>query len=146
MDVKHSDKLRITYKKEGNGFQCDCIAYDGYTFKLYFRNQPAPKKWLDKGYSPLHSLYMALFDCFMDEYHQVRFGTLYMSAKFALGLLNRPKKVTIEGVSRTSCRGVPTQILQQEVTTKERINYAKGTVKACELEGVPALATCPLVI
>ena len=89
---------------------------------------------------------MDLFNCFMDEYHQVRFDNLYMSAKFAIGPLNRPKKVMIEGVSRTSSRGVPTQILQQEVTTKERINAVKGTAKACVLEGVPALAICPLVV
>ena len=49
-----------------------------------------------------------------------------------------------ELVGRIS-RGVTTQILQQEVTTKDRINAVKGTVKACVLEGVPALATCPLV-
>ena len=59
---QHSDKLRIIYKKEGDGFQCDCIAEDGYTFTLYFRNQPAPKKWLEKGYSTLHSRCMTLFD------------------------------------------------------------------------------------
>ena len=50
----HADKLRITYKKEGDGFQYDYIADDGYTFTLFFRNQPVQKKWLDKGYSPLH--------------------------------------------------------------------------------------------
>ena len=81
----------------------------------------------------------------MDEYHQVRFDNLYMSAEFYLGLFNNPKKVIIEGVSRTSSRGLPTQIIQQEVTKKERLNTVKGTVKACVLEGVPALATCPLV-
>ena len=81
----------------------------------------------------------------MDDYHQVRLDNLYMSAKFALGSLNHPRKVIIEGVSRTSSRGVPTQILQQEVTTKDRINAAKGNIKDCVLEGVPALATCPLV-
>ena len=46
---QHADKLRITYKKEGDGFQYDCIADNGYTFTFYFRNQPMPKKWLDKG-------------------------------------------------------------------------------------------------
>ena len=81
----------------------------------------------------------------MDEYHQVRFDKLYMSAKFSIGSFNHPKEVTIEGVSRTSSRGITTQILQQEVTTKERINDAKGTVKACVLERVSELATCPLV-
>ena len=55
---QHADKLRITYKQEVDGFQCDCIADNGYTFTLYFRNHPAPNKWLDKGYSPLHSLCM----------------------------------------------------------------------------------------
>ena len=77
----------------------------------------------------------------MDEYHQVRFDNLYISAKFALGSFNRPKKVMIEGVIRIISHGVPTQILQQEVTTKERINDVKGTVKACVLEGVPYLDT-----
>ena len=38
------------------------------------------------------------------------------------------------------------KILQQEVTTKERIDAAKGVVKACVLEGVPALAACLLVV
>ena len=82
---QHTDKLRITYKKEGGGYQCDCITGDGYTFTFYFRNQPAPKKWLVKGYSTLHSCCMALFKCFMDEYHQVWFNNLYMYVKFNLG-------------------------------------------------------------
>ena len=68
-----------------------------------------------------------------------------MSAKFSLRLFNHPKKVMIKGVSRTISRGVPTQILQQEVTTKERINYVKVTVNAYVLEGLSALDTFPLV-
>ena len=111
-------KLRITYKNYVDGFQCDCIADDGCTFTFYFHNKPTPKKWIDKGYSPLRSHCMALFDCFVDEYHQFRFNNLYISAKFSLGLCNHPKKLMIEGVSRTSSRGVPMQILQQEVTTQ----------------------------
>ena len=35
---KHVDKIRITYKKEGYGFQCYCISDHGYTFTFYFRN------------------------------------------------------------------------------------------------------------
>ena len=77
-----------------------------------------------KGYSPLHSRCMALFGWFVDEYHQFWFDNLYMSAKFTVGSFNHPNKVIIEGVSRTSSRGVPTQILQQEVITKESINAA----------------------
>ena len=142
---KHADKLRITYKKEGDGFQCDCICDEGYTFTFYFRNQPAPKKWLDKGFSPLHARCMALYDCFMDEYHQVRFDNLYMSAKFCLGSYTHPKKVMAEGVCRTGSRGLTALIVQHEVTGRANINAVKGTVKAALLEGCPGLATSPLV-
>ena len=88
---------------------------------------------------------MDLFEYFMDDYHQFRFDNLYMSAKFSLVSFNFLKKVMIERVSRTSSRGVPTQILQKEVTTKDIINAMKGNVKAYVLEGVPSLDTCPLV-
>jgi hypothetical protein len=39
---RHVDKLRINYKKEGDGFQCDAICSDGYTFTVYFQNIAAP--------------------------------------------------------------------------------------------------------
>jgi len=51
---RHPDILRITYKKEGGGFQCDALCSDGYTFSFYFHNQPAPKRFIDKGMSSLH--------------------------------------------------------------------------------------------
>ncbi len=35
-------KLRISYKSEGNGFQCDAVCDDGYTFLFYFRHGDAP--------------------------------------------------------------------------------------------------------
>ena len=52
---RHADKLRITYKAEGESFQCDVICDSGYTWTFYFRTQPAPQKWLQLGYSPLLS-------------------------------------------------------------------------------------------
>ena len=33
---RHADKLRITYKKEGDGFQCDALCDDGFTYAFYF--------------------------------------------------------------------------------------------------------------
>ena len=38
----HPSKLCITYKKEGDGFQCDALCDDGYTFTFYFRHEPPP--------------------------------------------------------------------------------------------------------
>ena len=42
----HADKQRITYKAEGDGFQCDAICQNGYTYSFFFRNQPVPKEYL----------------------------------------------------------------------------------------------------
>ena len=89
----HVDKLRITYKKEGDGFQCDALCQDGYTFTFYFRNQPAPKKYLDQGLSPLHSRVMAMFDCLCDENHRCYLDNLYNSAKFCRDTYTHHKKV-----------------------------------------------------
>jgi len=88
---------------------------------------------------------MALFDCFEEEFHQVRFDNLYMAAKFALRSFQHKKKVLVEGVARVGGRGVPHEIIQNEVTTKAAINATKGTVKAAVLDDCPPLVNCPLV-
>ena len=85
-------KLRITYKKEGNGFQCDALCDDGYTFKFYFRHDPPPVKYTSAGLSPLHARLMALFDDVTDEYHGCGVDKLYMSAKFFRDAYNHTKK------------------------------------------------------
>ena len=132
---RHADKLRITYKAEGDGFQCDAICDDGYTYTFFFRNQPAPKKYLDDGFSPLHARVLALYDCLNDDFHQVRFDNLYMAAKFALRSFQHKKHIMVEGVTRVGARGLPQEIMQVEVTTKAAIAAAKGAVKAAVLEG-----------
>ena len=35
-------KLRISYKREGDGFQCDALCDEGYTFAFFFRHGDAP--------------------------------------------------------------------------------------------------------
>ena len=52
---KYKDKLRITYKAEGDGFQADALCQEGFTYQVYMRNDPAPCKYLKQGLSPLHS-------------------------------------------------------------------------------------------
>ena len=63
-------KLRITYKKEGSGFQWNAICDDGRTFTFYFRHEPPPVEYTSAGLSPLRAQVMALFDDVTDEYHK----------------------------------------------------------------------------
>ena len=50
--LKH--KSRIKYKKTGDRFKADSIFCKDYTCTFYFRDQQAPQKYIDEGYSPLH--------------------------------------------------------------------------------------------
>ena len=79
---RHPDIIRINYKNEGDGFQCDALCSDGYTYSFYFRNQPAPKKWMDKGLSPLHARCMSLIEQLQGKNYMIYLDNLYISAKF----------------------------------------------------------------
>ena len=72
----HRDKLRITYKAEGDGFQADDICDEGYFYQVYMWNEPARMKYLKQGISPIHSRTMALFDYLKDDHHQSRMENL----------------------------------------------------------------------
>ena len=58
---KHKEKLRITYKSKGGGFQCEALCQDKFMYQCYMKNDPAPPKYQHQGLSPLHSRMMALF-------------------------------------------------------------------------------------
>ena len=132
---RHTDKLRITYKAEGDGFQCDALCSDGYTYTFYFRNVPAPPEYLEKGLSTLHSRVMWLFDQVKSKHHRCGMDNLYTSVKFFKEAYCHEKKVLCHGVARKSGRGVPTSVLQEEVMNRNAQLSVRGTVKAAKLVG-----------
>ena len=73
---RHINKLRITYKNEGDGFHCDALCKCGFTYTFYFRNQPAPRKYLEQGLSPLHFRIMVMFDQVKNKSHNMWFDNL----------------------------------------------------------------------
>jgi hypothetical protein len=142
MTGHHADKIRITFKRAGDGFQCDAICDDGFTFSIYFRNEPPPAKYTAMGLSPLHSRVMWLFDQLKDKGHRCRVDNLYMSCKFAKFCYNHDNQILLEGVARKG-RGVPQLVYQEEIKKKSIEATARGTVKAAVLEGDP---DCPNLV
>ena len=126
-------KSRIKYKKTGDGFQCDSICSDGYTATFFFRHQHAPKKYLEKGFSPLHSRIMFMFDQLKNQHHSVYMDNLYMSATFARNAIQSKNKVKIHGVTRTDNRGIPKCILQTEMQNQKIADEIRNTVKVAVL-------------
>lgn len=131
----HADKKRITYKAEGDGFQCDALCQEGFTYQVYMRNDPAPEKYLKRGLSPLHSRVMALFDVLDDEYHHCAMDNLYNSVQFCRAAFNHAKKVLCHGVTRAGGRGIPEDVVQTEEKTKKGKLQQWVTVKAAVLRG-----------
>ena len=138
----HVDKLRTSYKKEGDGFQCDALCDEGFTYSVYFRNEPPPPECIRQGLSPLHARCMWLFDQLQDQCHRAWVDNLYMSARMAKAAYNTPNKVMTAGVCRTKDRGVPVSVLQ-DVVKKQQLPTTRGTMKASVLHGD---ANCPSLV
>ena len=78
---RHPDILRIIYKVEGDGFQCDAVFSDDYTYSFCFRYQASPKIFTDMGMSPLHARVHALLEQLPNKYYECAMDNLYISAK-----------------------------------------------------------------
>ena len=130
---RHADKIRVTYKKEGDGFMCDAVCDHGYTFSFYFRNEPPPSKY--SHLSSLHARCLCLFDFFEDKYHEVACDNLYVSAKFTREAYKHKAKVLIHGVCRTHGRGFPEFCIQQEKNMQQEQEKVRGTVMGARLVG-----------
>mgnify|MGYP000036765968 CR=1 FL=1 len=136
----HINKLRITYKREGDGFQCDALCDDGFTYSVYFRNEPAPREYVrELGLLPLHARSLWLLDTLTSKFHNVWVDNLYMSAKFAKTAFSSKNKGMLSGVTRTANRGLPAMVKQKEVKDNEIISV-RGTTKAAVLIDDPK---CP---
>ena len=109
----HADKRRITYKAEGDGFQCDALCDNGFCYQFYFRNDPTNMDYVKTGLSPLHFRVMSLFDTVQDKYHVCGMDNLYNSATFCKRAWNHKWKVKVHGVTRKGMRGIPACVSQE---------------------------------
>ena len=83
---------------------------------------------------------MFLFDTLKEKYHTCGMDNLYTSTRVCKDTYNHPNKVMCHGVARRSGRGIPSFVLQDEVTNLKDQLKVRGTVKAVELKGD---ANCP---
>lgn len=135
----HRDKQRITYKAEGDGFLADCICSDGYTYNFYFRHQRDPPG-IRRGtplenMSPLHQRVLSLISQLPHKNYTLGMDNLFNSAKLARAAKNMPQRVMTHGVVRVSGRGVPSCVLQKEVSKKEDQERVRNTVHAAVVKG-----------
>jgi len=104
---------RIKNKKEGDGFQCDCVCEDGYTFTFWFRCDNLPATQLPD-VSPRDTRCAWLVDQLPGAWYHLYMDNLFTSWKFGAMLAKR------------QCHR-PTSA---QVTSVAAIEAAKGTLKA----------------
>ena len=115
----HKEKIRITYKLEGDGFQCDALCQDGFCYQLYFRSYPDPSEYLKQVMSPLHARLMSLFDSTKDKFQVCSMDNLYNSDLFCKRSLSHEMKVMVHRVTRKGIRSVPPTVNQEEVKNRK---------------------------
>ena len=91
---KNKYKLRITYKKEGCGFQCDALCADGFTYILYFRNQPPPSDNMPCDLSDQHRRFISLINQLKGENYACDMDNLYMYVRLEKVCKTRNYKTT----------------------------------------------------
>ena len=126
----HRDKLRITYKAGGGGFQANALCDDGYFYQVYMRNDPAPKKYLKQGLSPLHYQTMDFFHSLKDDHHQVGMDNIYKSDTICRSDYHHGHKVLCHGMACKAGIGIPEYVFHDKEKNPFSRRATQGTVKA----------------
>jgi hypothetical protein len=131
-------KLRISYKREGDGFQCDAVCDKGYTFSFWFRHGPPPKfkpegKYKNFDLSPTATRVVWLADRLPNRWTRLYMDNLFNSEKLFSALYKA--ECLAHGVVRTNGRGFPNSIIQREAPTLKLAEATRGTTKAARLSG-----------
>jgi hypothetical protein len=129
-------KLRISYKKEGDSFQCDAVCDNGYTFSFYFCHgdpPPLPNEFKENlpNLSPtaMRGVWLALqlpnmwSRIYMDNHFNSRklFTALYLA------------KALAHGVMRTTGRGIPPSVRKLEEKNVKEAQKVRGCTAAARL-------------
>jgi hypothetical protein len=112
-------KLRISYKREGDRFQCDAVCDGGYRFSFWFRHGPSPElhpKYKDLDLAPLAKQVVYLAERLPNRWTRVYMDNLFNSKKLYTALYMA--ECLGHGVARTSGRGIPPSIIQREEKNK----------------------------
>ena len=129
-------KLRISYKEEGDGFQCDALCDDGYTFSFYFRHGdpptlPVPAEFKDSDLSPTAQRVVWLVLHLPNVWSCIYMDNLFNSRKLFTALYRA--KCLAHGVVRTTGRGLPPSVRQLEEKNLKKAMKLQGRTMAAKL-------------
>jgi hypothetical protein len=135
-------KLRISYKREGDGFQCDTVCDAGYTYSFYFRHGPPPnvgEHYKDLELSPTARCVVWLASRLPNRWTRIYMDNLFNSKKLYEAFLYRTEALA-HRVAHTNGQGIPPSIIQNEEKNISGAEQLCGTMMAPRLINYDA---CP---
>jgi hypothetical protein len=135
-------KLRISYKRKGDGFQCDAVCDAGYIFSFYFRHGPPPNvgdQYKSLELSPTARRVVWLASRLPNKWTRIYMDNLFNSQKLFTAL--HTAEALAHDVARANGRGVPPSIIQKEEKNKDRAEKLRGTTMAPS----STILTCALI-
>jgi hypothetical protein len=134
-------KLCISYKREGDGFQCDAICDGGYTNSFYFCHGPPPnvgEQYKHFELSPTARQVVWLASRLPNQWTRIYRDNLFNLQKLFTAL--HIAEALAHGVACTNRRRVPPLIIQKEEKNKDRAEKLRGMTMAAKLHNSDA---CP---
>jgi hypothetical protein len=114
-------KLRISYKREGGGFQCDAVWDAGYAYSFYFLTRTSSKCCRAIQRSGAVSCRVVwLASCLPNQWTRLYMDNLVNSKKLYKALYTT--EALVHGVACTNGWGIPPSIIQKE---EKNINCAE---------------------
>jgi hypothetical protein len=137
-------KVRISYKRGGDGFQCNAICDRGFTYSFSFRHGNPPDlgpEFKHLELSPPARRVIWLAQRLPNSWSHVFMDNLFNSVKLFTGLYQ--VQTLAHGVAQTHGRGLPPSVIQKEEPNVKKADKLRGTTKASRLVYNP---TCPDVL
>ena len=103
------------YKRAGDGLIVDSIADDGYTYNFHLHNKPVNKKWIAKGFCPMHCCLLGMWEKLDNKWHRCDMDNLLSLVKLTLAASDKnflDNPLLIYSVLRENGREMPPLVHQ----------------------------------
>ena len=119
---RHVNKMRISYKNEGGGFEAGALCNRGYIYIFLLRNEGVPKEYMLMGIEPFHAHIFSLFITLCNEFHEIHLDNIYKSKKYSHLSYTHHNCVKVQGVYQTIVRVIPRELLQTELHDNKSVD------------------------
>ena len=142
----HGLALCISHKREEDGYQCDAVCEDGYTFSFYFHHNDAPTlppKYNDLELFQTGRQFIFLMIQLPNIWSHIFMDNLFNSCKLFTAAYRA--NALCHGVVRSYGHGVPEAVMMKEEKNVKEADRLRNWTKAAVLQNAEVVRICYFV-